>query len=244
MLKKILLLVVIVVLSCYICSVFVFSGHVTDNNVCDSVVVNIKNSADASIVSGQQIEEYLKHEKVRTVGYRLTDIDLDSIERVVKKHPLVKNAECYVSPDNRIVVEIWQKIPILRVMSNSGESYYLDRYGDKIDKVRGFVTYVPLVTGNVTYDYIKDNIFDFVSYIYNDRFWNSQIEQIHINENKDIVLVPRVGNNLIYLGKEDYYVSKLERVKLFYTNALNIVGWNKYKMINVEFENQVVAEKR
>lgn len=244
MFKKILLLVIVTVMSCYICLVLIFSGHVADNNICSSVEVCIENSADASIVSGEQIEKYLRNKRVNTVGYRLSDINLDSIESVVRRHPLVKDAECYISPSNNIVVEIWQKIPILRVIANSGESYYMDKSGDKIDKVSDFVSYVPLVTGNVTHDYVRDNMLDFVSYIYNDSFWNSQIEQIHVNENKDIILVPRVGDNLIYLGKEDYYVSKLERIKVFYKKALSVVGWNKYKDINVEFENQVVAEKR
>ena len=31
--------------------------------------------------------------------------------------------------------------------------------------------------------------------------WNAQIEQIHVLPGKNIELVPRVGDHLIYLGK-------------------------------------------
>ena len=75
-------------------------------------------------------------------------------------------------------------------------------------------------------------------------FWNSQIEQINILSDKTIELVPRVGQHVVYLGTFANYQEKLERLKKFYTKALNQVGWNKYSRINVEFSNQIICTRR
>ena len=73
-------------------------------------------------------------------------------------------------------------------------------------------------------------------YFAEDSFWNAQIEQIHVLPGKNIELVPRVGDHLIYLGKMAGFEKKLKRVKAFYERGLNQVGWNKYSRINVEFD--------
>ena len=37
---------------------------------------------------------------------------------------------------------------------------------------------------------------------------------------------------------------KLDKLKEFYTEGLNEVGWNKYDRINIEFEKQVICTKK
>ena len=61
---------------------------------------------------------------------------------------------------------------------------------------------------------------------------------------KNIELVPRVGDHVIYLGKLDDFEQKLKRVKVFYEKGLNKVGWNKYSRISVEFDNQIICTKK
>ena len=36
----------------------------------------------------------------------------------------------------------------------------------------------------------------------------------------------------------------LKRLRQFYAKALNVIGWNKYKRINVEFSNQIVCKRK
>ena len=61
---------------------------------------------------------------------------------------------------------------------------------------------------------------------------------------KNVELVPRVGDHIIYLGKLDGFERKLERMKAFYEKGLNQVGWNKYlPALSVEFSNQIICYK-
>ena len=77
----------------------------------------------------------------------------------------------------------------------------------------------------------------------NNPFWDAQIEQIHVLPGKDIELVPRVGDHIVYLGKLEHFEDKLDRLKTFYGKALNEVGWNKYSRISLEFSNQIICTK-
>lgn len=71
----------------------------------------------------------------------------------------------------------------------------------------------------------------------------TQIEQIHVLPDKNIELVPRVGDHVIYLGKLDDFERKLKQIR-YSEKGLNKVGWNKYSRISVEFGNQIICTKR
>lgn len=245
MLKRILFILFVFVIAGYILVTFIVSSKITDNNVCNGInVVMVNNEDNLNIVSGEQLISFLKKNKLGITGYRISDLDVEAIETVLMKHPLVKNAECYVSPDNNLVLEVWQKKPAFRVIDFNGRDYYMDSEGLKIDNIDNFVSYLPLVTGHVDSDFIKNELYDFLNYVKDDSFWSSQIEQIYVKENHDVVIVPRVGENTILMGQAVDFKTKLDKVKTFYEKGLSVVGWNKYKNINVEFEGQIIAEKR
>lgn len=245
MLKKILLIFAVLVVVCYILAVFIVSPGLTRNNVCNSVRVVFKDSLEGfNIMTENQILSFLGNKKIKLKGYKISELNPDTIEKVVMKHPLVKQAECFISPDNEFIIDIFQKRPVLRVMDYKGHNYYIDSDGMVIENIDNFVYYLPILSGNVDPEFIKDKLFGFVAYVENDEFWSSQIEQIHVKDNRDVVIVPRVGENTIMMGPIDDYETKLDKVKTFYQKGLNVVGWNKYKNINVEFEGQVITEKR
>ena len=71
-----------------------------------------------------------------------------------------------------------------------------------------------------------------------------QVEQIHVTPKQEIVLVPRIGNHIIEIGKADNLEKKLAKLEEFYKEGLNKVGWNKYNKINIEFDKQVICTKK
>ena len=70
-------------------------------------------------------------------------------------------------------------------------------------------------------------------------------------------VVPRVGNHVVKVGRipqfkdkerrekeiEKFLSNKFQRLKKFYVYGLNKIGWNKYKYINIEFDNQIICKK-
>jgi cell division protein FtsQ len=90
---------------------------------------------------------------------------------------------------------------------------------------------------------LKD-AFELANTLLNDAFFNAQIEQVYFSNTREIVLSPKVGDHKILLGKYNDIKEKLDKLVIFYKQALPYEGWNKYKSINLKFKNQVVCEKR
>ena len=75
------------------------------------------------------------------------------------------------------------------------------------------------------------------------RFLKAQIEQVYVDKTGEFELFPRVGNHIIVFGNAEDIDKKFERLLIFYRNGLSKTGWNKYNVINIKYENQVVCSK-
>ena len=159
------------------------------------------------------------------------------------KHPLISNAECYRTSDNRIGIEITQRLPILRVMAANGENYYIDIKGQTMP-IPESAADVAIVTGHVTKAFATKELYEFGMYLRKHPLWQAQIQQINVTQAKELELVPRVGDHIIFLGKPGNYENKFKRLKTFYKKGLNEIGWNKYSRISLEFNNQIICTKK
>jgi cell division protein FtsQ len=57
-------------------------------------------------------------------------------------------------------------------------------------------------------------------------------------------MFPLHGSHVIEFGTTENFEEKLYKLKAFYTEGLNKIGWSKYSVINVRYKNQVVAIKK
>ena len=80
--------------------------------------------------------------------------------------------------------------------------------------------------------------------IKNDDFLSANISQIIILENQQINLRLRRSNVLIELGNNFNLNKKIQNLKAFYTRAYELNEVDKYKKLNLRFENQVIAVKK
>ena len=75
-----------------------------------------------------------------------------------------------------------------------------------------------------------------------------QIEQVYVRKDRKgkqvVELVPRVGDQIVYLGPLDDYQKKLSKLKTFYEKAVGTVGWRKFAKVNLEYDNQIICTKR
>ena len=128
-------------------------------------------------------------------------------------------------------------------MQNNGENYYLDGSG-AIMPVNNMNIDLCVATGNITKEYARKNLMELARFICQDEFWDKQIEQIHVTDKNVIELYPRVGEQVIILGTPENFRRKLENLMTFYKNGLSKTGWNKYAVINLSFDGQVVCTKK
>ncbi len=90
------------------------------------------------------------------------------------------------------------------------------------------------------------NLITFVNVVDNDKFWSSEIVQIVASESTNgdlwLELVPRSGDHSIIFGHLENIEAKLDNARTFYEEVLPNVGWQKFKSINLEYDNQVVCK--
>ena len=218
-------------------------SYKSDKQVCKTVDVLIKDSDQLKFISKKEIILFLEEKNLNPIGLNTQNISIENIEKTLKTLPRVKNVECYKTPSGVVCIEITQREPIVRIM-NSGRSYYIDKDGGIMPVSSNFTAYVPVATGAINEAFAKGPLYDFALFLKRDDFWNAQIEQIYVDYDEEIELIPRVGNHIILLGKFDNYEFKLNKLLSLYKNGFSRTGWNCYRKINLKYDNQVVCTKK
>lgn len=244
MVKKILSILCVLLLAGYLVfSAVAMTDRHEDVRMCKGVDLHITDSLDIELIDENMILSLLQEQSVDPVGLPLDGIDLERIEQTLRLHPLVGNVECYKTGGDMLRINISSKVPLVRVMNNRGQDYYVDSKGEILSQ-HSLAVQLPLATGYIDRKFASDQLLKVVAAIDRSEFWKAQVEQINVTREGQIELVPRVGDHLLILGTPDNIEGKLDRLMNFYENGLDNVGWNKYRSISVAYDNQVVCKKR
>ncbi len=186
------------------------------------------------------------------------DINTEALEDSIMKNPFVKDADVFLSIDNKLIINIREREPVIRIFTDD-DSFYLDKDGDIFPVSDNYSPRVTVANGYVGKwtDIYKTNIFDSVYdnsklkdlYILNSMIndyplLGSQIEQLYINSKNDYDLVPELGNHIIQLGNLSDIETKLRNLNAFYLKILLTEKWDSYKSINMTYKNQIVCTKK
>jgi cell division protein FtsQ len=173
-------------------------------------------------IDKEEVDNILKLHHHQLVGRNMESINLHDLENKLKANPFIESAKVYADMDGVIKVEISQRQPVMRVMNQAGQDFYIDQNGLKIPMSSNFTAKVLVANGYIDEVYVA---------------------QLYVNVNHEIELIPRVGANRILLGNADSLENKFRNLLVFYKQALPQVGWDRYKIINIKFANQVVGVK-
>jgi cell division protein FtsQ len=206
-----------------------------------SVYVEIVDSLQNRFVNKADVLSILRKKHTKIESAHLDDLDRHSIEKDIENHPSIEKAEVYTLVDGSLKIRIWQREPVFRYFGAKG--YYIDSTGERMLLSKNFTKRVPIVTGNVSLKMAKGDLFEFCKYISETEFWNEYIGQIHVTKDKELVLIPMVGDFKILMGDISNYSSKLNKLKAFLDKAQDNNVWAKYKYINLEYNNQIVCVK-
>jgi cell division protein FtsQ len=204
-------------------------------------------------VDRQEINSILHIGNNTLVGKRLDEINIHKLEKTLQANAFIDFAKVYVDMDGVVNVEIRQRQPILRIMNRFEQDFYVDQYGLKIPLSANFTAPVLVATGNIDEVFVNrvdtlhtamaKALFTTADFIRKDSLWDAQIEQINVNANREIELIPRVGNQRILIGNADSLDKKFKNLLIFYQKAIPKVGWGAYKVINIKYANQVIGIK-
>jgi cell division protein FtsQ len=258
MIKVLKILLIVPVLYLIIVPVFLVSS--ANSARCRGISIDIKDSSDYHFVTKRQLLNLVYGTTGKILGKSVKDVSVDEIESKINGLRELKEAEVYMSIDGTVHVYANQRDPVMRVMPNGGGDFFVDKEGVVVRKRNLYTPRLHIVGGNVNissamlngvsvldtsikHTILKD-IFYLVEYINDDSFWSAQIDQIYVNNDDEIDLIPRVGNHVIHLGTTENLEGKLRNLMAFYDKVLPETGWNKYSVINLEYKDQIVCKKR
>ena len=182
-------------------------------------------------------------------GKPVKDIDLKSMEERLEEHPWIGNAELYFDNKRILQVKIEEKMPIARIITPKGSSFYIDSNLQRLPLNERYTPRLPVFTGFPTDrtswkgkdSALMAEVKNIALYLRTDSFWMAQVDQVDINDSRQFELWPKVGSHQVIFGNGQDAADKFHKLTLFYQQVLAPGGFNAYSLIDVRFNGQVVA---
>ncbi len=242
-----------------------FASHKQSIMPCSGIIINMLDSSENDFVDENDIKQIIHNKFGSLTDKSIASINISLLEKIINTNPFICNAEVFSTIDGKLNIEVKQRIPVLRVINYNNESFYIDREGIFMPRSEKFTARVPVANGYIfdresekkvlnnfdrkPTDTIAsksriEQLFHIISFTNQSSFWNSVVEQLYVNANGEIEMIPRVGNHSVILGDDNFLEAKFEKLFVFYREGLNKIGWDKYNKINLKYKDQVVCTKK
>jgi cell division protein FtsQ len=185
-------------------------------------------------------------------GKAIGSFNLRKIETELEKSKWVKNAELFFDNNDILKVNLQEREPVARVFTTGNNSFYIDTALAMLPLSDKFSARLPVFTGfpsdNIVLSAADSSLLNEVKIIslgiQKDSFRMAMIDQVDITSQRTFEMIPKMGNQLIVFGDATAAENKFNKLELFYKEVMAKSGWSKYSVINVQYKNQVVANRR
>ena len=179
-------------------------------------------------------------EIITTKNIHKSSVHLKALEFELNKIELVRKSNVFIDVNGTMVIDIEQRKPIARFIDNKS---YLDEDGLVMPKSKYYSARVPVIKGYTNSQDQLDLIYKLSNYIKDDKFLSQSATEILIDSNSNFSIKLRDYRFKILIGQLNNLDLKIKNFKAFYINASANQILNKYSVINLQFDNQVVCVK-
>ena len=217
-------------------------------------------------IEGYNHEMYISEEEVKTMleaeldskieGAPFEKLELRKLEKSLQRNPWISKAQLFVDNQQMLHVNISERMPVARVFTRTGQSFYMDSSAVELPLSINEIADVPVFTnvpdagveGGVPMvaadSLLRLQVSKMGNFIKKDSFLLMQLGQIDITPNANYVMYPAIGNHIIEFGTANNYENKLKRLSVFYRKIFGKVGLNKYEVLDLRYDKQIVATLR
>jgi cell division protein FtsQ len=210
---------------------------------CEKIIVRIDAKVEQQLVTERLINERISSWYIGgLIGISQAELSLEDVERKIESMPAVLNAEVSFDLRGTLLIAVEQREPLVRIIPSSKESYYLASGMIKIPVAGTDVARVPIANGRLTNAMIK-KVYTLSTYVHENTFMKALTEQIFVDNTGDLVIIPKVKNQRLIIGDTMQLEEKFSKLIDFYSEGLNHIGWDKYKIINLKYRDQIVCRE-
>jgi cell division protein FtsQ len=251
--KKILFLCMGVAASAGLLVLLIAAINKKNHKNCTGVEVTIIGNDGEFFLSKQDVLNIIVPDKTNQPnGKPLASFDLQKMEMALDKNVWIKNGQLFFDNNGILRITINERKPVARIFTVSGNSFYIDSSGKQLPLSGKMTIKLPVYSNfpaNKETLYSADSLLmqqikQISPFILSHPFWMAQIAQIDITPNRTFEMIPVIGKHTIIFGDGADYEQKFHRLFLFYQQVGAKVGLDKYSVINVAFDKQVVATKK
>jgi cell division protein FtsQ len=216
---------------------------------CRDYVINIKGAQHNLFIDESDIKKLLAQTVTgKIAGERMSDFNLRRVEQVIRTNPWVNRANLYFDNRDVLHINVVENEPIARIFTTNGKSFYIDSTTRQMPLSDKMSARVPVFTNFPQKKFLSkkdsallDDMKRIALFILNDSFWMAQTEQIDIMKDRGFEMIPTIGNHIVRLGNGSDIDKKFHRLFVFYQQVMSKTGFNKYNLVDVQFDGQVIG---
>lgn len=218
---------------------------------CKDYSITIKGAKNNLFIDQKDVEQLLVKSTGGAIkGQPIASFKLNELENMLDHNTWISRAELYFDNQDVLHVTVTEKEPVARLFTVAGNSFYIDSSAAKMPLSDKLSARVPVFTGfpdkkvlSAKDSVLLDNVRQVANYIFTQPFWMSQVAQIDITPQGTFEMIPVVGNHIVKLGDAENIEKKFRRLMIFYQQVLSNTGFDAYKVIDVQYAGQVVANR-
>jgi cell division protein FtsQ len=246
--KKLNILTVIILLFLFVFCVSFAETH-SRMETCKGVKINIiHDNSNAFITENDVLDIINGVEDGPMANRKIHAIGFFNAEEAINHNQFVENAEVYPDLNGWVYIDLYQRIPVLRVLSNNNKTYYIDRNGKRMPNSYKYTTKILVASGFIENSNpllgVDKQLYDMALYINKDVFLSALIGQIYVKKDTEMLLVPNIGDFMIDFGNASNLENKFMKLKVLYMKILPFEGWNKYNNVILKYKNQIIVNKK
>lgn len=233
------------------------AGNANKRSLITCEGVSVSFADDYHFVTAEDVKGYLDKYYGAYIGQRMDSIKLHKVENILDVQSAILKSQAYTTDDGMLNVIITQREPVVRFQKED-YGFYADECGFIFPLQDNYTSLVPVIDGNIPIRSAQgykgapesdkekewmDGVISLLDYMQKSKVWNENIVQMHVDENSDIIMIPRYGNERFIFGSPFDAPEKFGRIEEYYRYILPEKGEGWYKTVNVKFDKQIVCKK-
>lgn len=216
-----------------------FAGKRNEARNLDEVEIHFTQTENL-YVTEEAVNKLLIQKKLVVKNVGKETLDLNRVEAVLNKHEMIENAEVFLTLDGTLKTTISQRRPIARILGD--QTFYVDRLGKKMPLSPYYSARVPVLIGVAEED--LPEVYPLLKYINGDEFLFEHVTAVKQLDQNVYQLELRQMDFSLFFGKIERIEEKFNNFKAFYKKAYRDEILSTYKMVDLQFGNQVVCTKK
>lgn len=243
--------ILIIILGALLLAVLVVVGNISRlHSTVRGIEVNIRYGRTPRLVDDRTVRDSILAVMPALLQHSVGGVDRQAVANAAARVPCLKDVSASVSVSGKVVVRATQRRPIARLYYGTRE-FYFDDEGHIMPASPIGNCNVLVTGGDFTEPLRLDSLNAQVTALYQvARFldvedkYGDLIDQIYVERNGDIMMVPKLGGHVVELGTADNLDEKFALLLAFYRKGMPRAGWNTYSRVSLKYQGQVVCTKR